>query len=326
MADQQHNGAAVRVCAIADIECSRGCGTGACKREQPAAAPNRDAELGAFVRRSIAALADSPKSFLANVQRAIEDQDKADTSAPAPVDERAAFALAMVEAGYHEPEPSPFSEDAFKYQRDQDRYIGFQLGRQSRACSANETGADERAAWRDAMMSLCTEWCHNPKEAADHLRAQRAADRESVIAEILRKLDGMIKKGPLDEPAHSERNGIVLAFNAVAQLSVEQPAEPVAQWQYRIRTPGYDGDWHNCNPETAKRLQEQPYAEDHDVRALYAAPQPPAQADAREGLTDAQREAIEYAARWLEENVSNRYAYTATKQLRALLKGADHAE
>lgn len=33
------NSAAVRVCAIADIQCSRGCGTGACKREQPAAAP-----------------------------------------------------------------------------------------------------------------------------------------------------------------------------------------------------------------------------------------------------------------------------------------------
>ncbi|WP_244096411.1 hypothetical protein [Burkholderia dolosa] len=37
------NPAAVRVCAIADIECSRGCGTGECKREaessQPAAAP-----------------------------------------------------------------------------------------------------------------------------------------------------------------------------------------------------------------------------------------------------------------------------------------------
>ncbi|CPF47814.1 hypothetical protein [Burkholderia pseudomallei] len=37
------NPAAVRVCAIADIQCSRGCGTGACKREaeslQPTAAP-----------------------------------------------------------------------------------------------------------------------------------------------------------------------------------------------------------------------------------------------------------------------------------------------
>ncbi|VBP71109.1 Uncharacterised protein [Burkholderia pseudomallei] len=41
------NPAAVRVCAIADIQCSRGCGTGACKREaeslQPAAAPIDDA-------------------------------------------------------------------------------------------------------------------------------------------------------------------------------------------------------------------------------------------------------------------------------------------
>ncbi|HEM7806935.1 TPA: hypothetical protein U2L37_000110 [Burkholderia multivorans] len=44
-----------------------------------------------------------------------------------------------------------------------------------------------------------------------------------------------------------------------------------------------------------------------------------AQASAWEGLTYAQREAIEYAARWLEENVSNRYAYTAVKQLRTLL-------
>ncbi|MGU4696757.1 hypothetical protein K6L09_08825 [Burkholderia cepacia] len=55
-------------------------------------------------------------------------------------------------------------------------------------------------------------------------KVSQAADRESVIAEILCKLDGLIKKGPLDEPAHSERNGMVLAFNAVAQLSTEQPA------------------------------------------------------------------------------------------------------
>ncbi|MCW3699253.1 VRR-NUC domain-containing protein [Burkholderia cenocepacia] len=54
-------------------------------------------------------------------------------------------------------------------------------------------------------------------------KVSQAADRESVIAEILCKLDGLIKKGPLDEPAHSERNGMVLAFNAVAQLSPELP-------------------------------------------------------------------------------------------------------
>ena len=36
---------------------------------------SRDAELGAFVRRTFAMLSDSPKSFLANIERAIADQD-----------------------------------------------------------------------------------------------------------------------------------------------------------------------------------------------------------------------------------------------------------
>ncbi|WP_244122580.1 hypothetical protein [Burkholderia multivorans] len=57
------------------------------------------------------------------------------------------------------------------------------------------------------------------------------------------------------------------------------------------------------------------------ARGIAAAPQPPAPTSAPVELTDEQREAIEYAAHWLEENVSNRYAYTAVKQLRALLKG-----
>ncbi|PRG40428.1 hypothetical protein [Burkholderia multivorans] len=52
----------------------------------------------------------------------------------------------------------------------------------------------------------------------------------------------------------------------------------------------------------------------------------PAQADARAGLTDEQREAIEYAITRMDLNVSNRDAYTAAKELRALLNGADHAE
>ncbi|WP_175786483.1 hypothetical protein [Burkholderia anthina] len=39
MNDQQHSPAAARVCAIADIECSRDCGTGDCKREREARYP-----------------------------------------------------------------------------------------------------------------------------------------------------------------------------------------------------------------------------------------------------------------------------------------------
>ncbi|MDR8750735.1 hypothetical protein FEP95_04795 [Burkholderia multivorans] len=62
--------------------------------------------------------------------------------------------------------------------------------------------------------------------------------------------------------------------------------------------------------------------DDTDIEYVRA----PAQADAREGLTDEQREAIEYAITRMDLNVSNRDAYTAAKELRALLNGADHAE
>lgn len=38
------------------------------------------------------------------------------------------FEMAMVDAGYHKPERSPFGgEDSYKYERDQDRFVGFQL-------------------------------------------------------------------------------------------------------------------------------------------------------------------------------------------------------
>ena len=55
-------------------------------------------------------------------------------------------------------------------------------------------------------------------------RASGTSDRESTIAEILCVLDGMIKRGDIAEPAHSERNGIVMAFNVVAELNTENRA------------------------------------------------------------------------------------------------------
>ncbi|MBR8054198.1 hypothetical protein [Burkholderia vietnamiensis] len=74
--------------------------------------------------------------------------------------------------------------------------------------------------------SACTE----PHAEVERSFRWPNADREATVAEILRKLDGLIKKGPLDEPAHSERNGLVLAFNEVALLSTEQ-SEPHAAVQ-----------------------------------------------------------------------------------------------
>lgn len=77
------------------------------------------------------------------------------------------------------------------------------------------------------------------------------------------------------------------------RASSAQAAEPVAQWQYSVLTPGYKGDWHNCNAETAQRLQQPDLADFHKVRALYAASLPPALADVRDGMTDALRQARE---------------------------------
>ncbi|MCA8339869.1 hypothetical protein [Burkholderia multivorans] len=61
------------------------------------------------------------------------------------------------------------------------------------------------------------------------------------------------------------------------------------------------------------------------LREILESPQP-AQADARVGLTDEQREAIKYAIIRMDLNVRNRDANTAAKELRALLNAANHAE
>ncbi|MDI9684283.1 hypothetical protein [Burkholderia cenocepacia] len=93
--------------------------------------------------------------------------------------------------------------------------------------------ADERAAFvrhqgyeRPEIEGAAQEaWDYHRKTWLAALAARApSTDRESVIAAILCKLDGLIKKGPLDGAANAERNGLVLAFNVVAQLSVEQPA------------------------------------------------------------------------------------------------------
>ncbi|MCA8263297.1 hypothetical protein QZM95_20115 [Burkholderia multivorans] len=101
------------------------------------------------------------------------------------------------------------------------------------------------------------------------------------------------------------------------------------------------GGWETCSPADLSRMLRE-HVEKGDPRdvanfcmmlwhhgsPIVSAPADArvAQADAREGLTDEQREAIEYAITRMDLNVSNRDAYTAAKELRALLNGADHAE
>ncbi|HDR9036076.1 TPA: hypothetical protein QDB07_003584 [Burkholderia vietnamiensis] len=98
------NPAAVRVCAIDDIQCSRGCGTGACKREQPAAAPIDDAMLrNAHTLEQIAKMVD--RVFSGDVVRdlwGIAQQLRTLAAreaqpAPSPADERAAPELLPID-------------------------------------------------------------------------------------------------------------------------------------------------------------------------------------------------------------------------------------
>ncbi|HEM7801995.1 TPA: VRR-NUC domain-containing protein [Burkholderia cenocepacia] len=86
-----------------------------------------------------------------------------------------------------------------------------------REASVAVAPGDERAAFD---MRSFEEW----------LDQQRDADVASVFHEIVARVTQLRAaaspaddEGNFDEPAHSERNGMVLAFNAVAQLSPELP-------------------------------------------------------------------------------------------------------
>lgn len=50
-------------------------------------------------------------------------------------------------------------------------------------------------------------------------------DREAIIDQILAKLDPMIKSGIIDEPYHSERNGLIMAWNVVASFKTTSNGE-----------------------------------------------------------------------------------------------------
>ncbi|WP_322038376.1 hypothetical protein [Burkholderia cenocepacia] len=215
---------------------------------------------------------------------------------PAPADERAAFESLK---GAWQSMP-PF--DVF--------CAGWQAGR---ASSASETGAPIGWAWISPTGhvsrftadfdgkhdQLVQGWKVRPVAFCDSVANETGAE-----GELIERLKLLLSGDAAFCRTSVARSAIERAI-AILSRAPAQAAEPVAQWQYRIRTPGYDGDWHNCNPETAKRLQEQPYAEDHDVRALYAAPQPPAPANAREGLTDEQRTMVRTALAAAKQFIAN---------------------
>ncbi|MBG0879382.1 hypothetical protein H0X90_21570 [Burkholderia sp. 9775_39] len=87
-------------------------------------------------------------------------------------------------------------------------------------------------------------------------------------------------------------HGVVVV--GASDTSTDQPAAAPAPI-YQILTE--DGAWLDTTPEYYKRVKSDPAL----ARVVYAAPPPPAQADAREGLTDDRRDAIDYAIQVLQQ-------------------------
>lgn len=78
---------------------------------------NSDAELGAYVRRLVQELSDSPKSFLYQVQRAISDQSQANSQAVALSDQQIYDKFSFLEGVVNERNYRRIAETAIEIQR-----------------------------------------------------------------------------------------------------------------------------------------------------------------------------------------------------------------
>ncbi|WP_321852711.1 hypothetical protein [Burkholderia diffusa] len=92
----------------------------------------------------------------------------------------------------------------------------------------------EEGAWLDVPQQVYERTKSDPALTRVVYAAPQANHRGAIIAEVLCMLDGLIKKGPLDEPAHSERNGLVLAFNEVTRLDAH-PGQPETTKDFAAR-------------------------------------------------------------------------------------------
>ncbi|MCW5178962.1 hypothetical protein [Burkholderia cenocepacia] len=251
--------------------------------------------------------------------------------APAPADERAAFERHQ---GYPRPEYDGAAQEAWDYHRKTWlAALAF-----ARASSANETGAEGAPRYAEWLhLRTHGEWSDGvPAWARDHtgrmndftaatavieeLAAARAFSANETEAEVAavawmrandpRDCISDAKKRDMIE--HAGAPGARLAENyaiALGKIAPVQPAEPVAE-VVRERFAGRDRWDFKIFDRTLQ----------HGAK-LYAAPQPPAQAHARERLTDEQREAIDWAiqsAEWTRP-VAGSVMRARAHALRALL-------
>ncbi|MBY4669637.1 hypothetical protein K6W12_03200 [Burkholderia multivorans] len=186
----------------------------------------------------------------------------------------------------------------------------------NRAASANETQTcSHQWTWADGKCADCGMIAQQPHAESGMTLAERIAHVGGRITEggyvefgSAMAVDALIQHALRDARASANETGaegvsLAMALNPNAPpltmtLGPAQAAEAVAQWQSRLkdRSSPVAAHWVNISPDGAKTLMEK-YADIYEVRALYAAPQPPAQAAAREGLTDEQRSTLESLAR-----------------------------
>ncbi|MCO8609685.1 hypothetical protein KGP95_13320 [Burkholderia multivorans] len=184
----------------------------------------------------------------------------------------------------------------------------------ARAASANETGAEGAVNTGDRLTD----------EKANHI-IQR--DGYKLTGAVLCASDGRrcivdlgavrwLTKAEAWKLMHpDESRSPAMAAEAVAIPTGWKlvPVEPTEEMIDAARTCAVG--WSDGFPDHAEG-----YA------AMIAAAPQPARVDTRVWLTDEQREALEYAIVRMDLNARNRDAYTAAKELRALLNGANHAK
>nr|WP_232356572.1 hypothetical protein [Burkholderia multivorans] len=106
---------------------------------------------------------------------------------------------------------------------------------------------------------------------------------------LIAALERAESKGYLPETMREEWENFAYDENVTASPPPAQAVEPVAIYQILTE----EGAWLDTTPEYYDRVKSDPAL----ARVVYAAPQPPAQADARVGLTDEQRSTLESLAR-----------------------------
>ncbi|MDI9680433.1 DUF551 domain-containing protein [Burkholderia cenocepacia] len=242
MNDQQHNGA-VRVCAIADIECSRGCGTGACKIEQPAAAPidgtrERIAKAlhypGCWDTAAYptldAAMLESLNSFLCS---ACVDNLSAPAPAPAPAGERAALSEDRIDwiANAHCPGGTAHPVNVKNAIRE--------ALREARV-SANETQTcSHQWTWADGKCADCGMIAQQPHAESGMTLAERIAHVGGRITEggyvefgSAMAVDALIQHVLRDARASANETGAEGATDSNGLISrPDLESDPLWQWR-----------------------------------------------------------------------------------------------